>query len=87
MAVEYIGDGIKHKYVHPYLGKLPSVKIPIFPGKYRQNGGFSMAMLVSSVSNFANIFQTGWNHQLEYRIEQEHHKSAIDHLLYSWLGW
>ena len=22
------------------------MKIPIFPGKYRQNGGFSMAMLV-----------------------------------------
>ena len=30
--------------------KLPSLKlpmkIPIFPGKYHQNGGFSMAMLV-----------------------------------------
>ena len=23
------------------------MKIPIFPGKYHQNGGFSMAMLVS----------------------------------------
>ena len=30
----------------PETNELP-MKIPIFPGKYYQNGGFSMAMLVS----------------------------------------
>ena len=33
-------------------------KIPMFPGKYHQNGGFSMAMLVSGrVMNYERFVQ------------------------------
>ena len=36
------------------------MKIPIFPGKYHQNGGFSMAMLVSGrVNNEINCLSAG----------------------------
>ncbi len=34
------------------------MKIPIFPGKYHQNGGFSMAMLVSGRVSF-EAFEVG----------------------------
>ena len=35
----------KHPFTLPETNGSP-MKIPIFPGKYHQNGGFSMAMLV-----------------------------------------
>ena len=31
------------------------INIPIFPGKYHQNGGFSMAMLVSQEGNISHL--------------------------------
>ena len=40
------------------------MKIPIFPGKYHQNGGFSMAMLVSGrvlVMCLGGGFKYFWN--------------------------
>ncbi len=32
------------------VGRLAPMKIPIFPGKYHENGGFSMAMLKTTLN-------------------------------------
>ena len=56
----------------PETNELP-MKIPIFPGKYHQNGGFSMAMLVSGrvmgkemedLWTFQNVATIEGNHPL-----------------------